>query len=196
MDIGVHVVHTSCEIITYILESLSSLTQITHTLQVTITGFPQTSLEKFQWFFNDIWRQKSQISMTILNVTKWKKHWTTCSAWSSHTSYDHYWVFLRKSAKSSFSIWLTGYQWIMYMQNTYLFTHVASQNYVYFRIQWFFMSNWSKIQWSFHDFLIFTNFKNFSWNSMIFPWSWKRSEFQWFFKSCGNPELTWLNKKK
>ena len=39
-------------------------------------------------------------------------------------------------------------------------------------------------------FFIFTNFKNFSWNSMIFPWSWNRSEFQWFFKSCGNPELT------
>ena len=56
----------------------------------------------------------------------------------------------------------------MYMQNTYLFTHVASQNYVYFRIQWFSMSNWSKIQWSFHDFLIFTNFKNFC-------------EIQWFF---------------
>ena len=47
----------------------------------------------------------------------------------------------------------------------------------------FSMSNWSKIQWSFYNFLIFTNFKNFSWNSMIFPWSWKRSKFQWFFKS-------------
>ena len=22
---------------------------------------------------------------------------------------------------------------------------------------------------------------------MIFPWSWERSKFQWFFKSCGNP---------
>ena len=53
----------------------------------------------------------------------------------------------------------------------------------------FSMSNWSKIQWFFHHFLIFTNFKNFSWNSMIFPWSWNRSEFQWFFKSCGNPVL-------
>ena len=51
----------------------------------------------------------------------------------------------------------------------------------------FSMSNWSKIQWFFHDFFIFTNFKNFSWNSMIFPWSWNRSEFQWIFKSCGNP---------
>ena len=35
-------------------------------------GFPQTSLEKFQWFFNDISRQKSPISMIILNVMKWK----------------------------------------------------------------------------------------------------------------------------
>ena len=53
----------------------------------------------------------------------------------------------------------------------------------------FSMSHWSKIQWFFHDFFIFTNFKNFSWNSMIFPWSWNRSEFQWFFKSCGNPVI-------
>ena len=53
----------------------------------------------------------------------------------------------------------------------------------------FSMNNWSKIQWFFHDFLIFTNFKNFSCNSMIFPWSWNRSEFQWFFKSCGNPAI-------
>ena len=37
-----------------------------------IPGFPRTSLEKFQWFFNDISRQKSPISMIILNVTKWK----------------------------------------------------------------------------------------------------------------------------
>ena len=51
----------------------------------------------------------------------------------------------------------------------------------------FSMSKWSEIQWFFHDFFIFTNFKHFSWNSMIFPWSWNRSEFQWFFKSCGNP---------
>ena len=35
-----------------------------------LTGFPQTNLEKFQWFFNDISRQKSKISMIILNVTK------------------------------------------------------------------------------------------------------------------------------
>ena len=35
-------------------------------------GFPWTRFEKFQWFFNDISRQKSQISMTIMNVSKWK----------------------------------------------------------------------------------------------------------------------------
>ena len=51
------------------------------------------------------------------------------------------------------------------------------------------MSNWFKIQWFFHDVFSFTNFKNFSWNSMIFPWSWNRSEIQWFFKSCGNPVM-------
>ena len=36
------------------------------------TGFSQTSLQKFQWFFNGISRLKSQISMIILNITKWK----------------------------------------------------------------------------------------------------------------------------
>ena len=46
--------------------------------------------------------------------------------------------------------------------NTYLFTHVVSQNYIYFKFNDFSMSNWSKIQRFFHDFLIFTNFKNFS----------------------------------
>ena len=56
----------------------------------------------------------------------------------------------------------------------------------------FSMSHWSQIQWFFHDFFIFTDFKNFSWNSMIFPWSWNRSEFQWFFKSCENPDCLLL----
>ena len=83
----------------------------------------------------------------------------------------------------------------MYIYNTYLFTCVISQNYVYFRIQWFFhewlSQNSMIIPWFFH----FYNFKSFSWNSMIFPWSWNRSEFQWFFKSCGNPVqgITWTN---
>ena len=36
------------------------------------SGFPQTSLEKFQWFFNDISKRKSQISIIIVNVTKRK----------------------------------------------------------------------------------------------------------------------------
>ena len=54
--------------------------------------------------FNDISRQKSQISMIILNVAN-RKTRTTCYAWSPHTSYDHYWVFLRKSGKSSYLIW-------------------------------------------------------------------------------------------
>ena len=36
------------------------------------SGFPQTSLKQFQWFFNDISRRKSQISMKILNITKRK----------------------------------------------------------------------------------------------------------------------------
>ena len=37
-----------------------------------LPGFPRTRFEKFQWFFNDILRQKSQISMTIMNVSKRK----------------------------------------------------------------------------------------------------------------------------
>ena len=49
----------------------------------------------------------------------------------------------------------------------------------------FSMSNWSIIQWFFHDFLISTNFKTFSCYSMIFPWSWNRSEFQWFSRAVG-----------
>ena len=57
----------------------------------------------------------------------------------------------------------------------------------------FSMSDWSKIHWIFHDFCIFTNF---SWNSMIFPWSWNRSEFQWFFKSCGNPAFDTVDRGK
>ena len=59
------------------------------------TGFPQTSLEKFQWIFNEFSRQKSQISMIILNVTKWKNtgpH-VTHGLLKFH---DHYWVFFRK----------------------------------------------------------------------------------------------------
>ena len=56
-------------------------------------------------FFNDISRQKSQISMIIPNVTKRKKHRTTCCTWSPHTSYNHSWVFFRKSVQSSYLIW-------------------------------------------------------------------------------------------
>ena len=44
-DIGVHVVHTSCVVITYTLESLSSLTQITLYMQVTI-NFKKKDVKK------------------------------------------------------------------------------------------------------------------------------------------------------
>ena len=71
-------------------------------MHLKMAGFPQTRLEKFQWFFNDISRQKYQISMTIIHVTKQKKHRTTCYTWSPHTSYDHYGVLIRKSVKSSY----------------------------------------------------------------------------------------------
>ena len=88
-------------------------------------------------------------------------------------------------------IWLDGLDFINYISVNnvyvkYIFIYPCSQNYVYFRIQLFFP--WVTDP-KFNDFSIFTNFKNFSWNSMIFPWSCNRSEFQWFFKSCGNPDL-------
>ena len=35
------------------------------------------------------------------------------------------------------------------------------------------------------NFSIAANFTYFSWNSTIFPWSWRRSKFQRFLKSCG-----------
>ena len=44
-DIGVHVVHTGCVNITYTLESLSSLTQITHNVQATI-NFKKNDIKK------------------------------------------------------------------------------------------------------------------------------------------------------
>ena len=80
------------------------------------SGFPQTSLEKFQWFFNDVSRQKSQISMIILNVTKWKNtgpHVTHGPL--TLLSHGHYMAFLRKYVKSSYLIWWITYQLIMYM---------------------------------------------------------------------------------
>ena len=40
-DIDVHVIHISCVIIAYILEPLSSLTWITHTLQAIINYFQE-----------------------------------------------------------------------------------------------------------------------------------------------------------
>ena len=51
-----------------------------------ITGFPHTGLENFQWFFNDISRQKSQSSMIFLNITKWKNtDYSSLHIASSHT---------------------------------------------------------------------------------------------------------------
>ena len=70
----------------------------------------------------------------------------------------------------------------MFMSNTYLFTHVDSQNYVYFRIQWFFQEQliqnsmifpwfsrfykfsrtFHEIQWFFHDLVTDLNFNDFS----------------------------------
>ena len=152
-----------------------------------IPGFPQTSLEKFQWLFNDISRQKFPNFHDNSECHKTENHRTTCYAWPPYTPYVHYWVLLKKSVKvflfhlmNSISVNNTCKIHIYLPRWLVKTTSISEFNY-------FSMSDWSKIQWFFHDFVILSNFKNFSWNSMIFQWSWSRSEFQWFFKSCGNP---------
>ena len=59
----------------------------------------------FQWYF------KTKIPNFHDNSERsnMEKQGTTCYTWSLHTSYDHYWVFLRKSVKSYYFIW-----WIIY----------------------------------------------------------------------------------
>ena len=77
----------------------------------TTSGFPQTSLEKFQWFFNDASRQKSQISMIILNVTKRQNtgpHVTHDLLTHPMTTIGCF--FFRKYVKSPYSIWWLIYQ--------------------------------------------------------------------------------------
>ena len=56
VDIRIHVVHTSSVVITYTLESLFSLTQITHNLQVTKNFKIQTNLKK-AWRKDNILQQ-------------------------------------------------------------------------------------------------------------------------------------------
>ena len=112
----------------------------------------------FQWYF------KTKIPNFPDNSECYKteKDRAKCYTWAPHTSYDHYRALLRKFAKSSYFIWWMIYQQIMYMLNTYSFTHVVSQNYVCFRIQWFF-----------HEQLIQ--------NSMIFPRIFHFYKFQELF---------------
>ena len=152
------------------------------------TGFPQTSLEKYQWLFNDISRQKFPNFHDSSERHKTENHRIMCYAWPPYTPYVHYWVLLRKSAKV----------FLFHLMNNISVNNTCK---IHIHLpRWFVkttsisefndfsMSDWSKIQWFFHDSVILTNFKNFSWNSMIFQWSWSRPEFQWFFKSCGNPD--------
>ena len=142
----------------------------------------------FQWYF------KTKIPNFHDNSEcyKMEKHRTTCYTWSPHTSDGHYCMFLRKSAKLSYLIWLIMYQQIMCMWNTYLFTHVVSQNYVYFIIQWFFqeqlIQNSVIFPWFFHFYKkLFKKFNDFSmilkqiWISMIFQELWEpcHSKTRW-----------------
>ena len=64
------------------------------------TGKPLTFSMIFQWYF------KTKIPNFHDNSERYKteKHRTMCYTWSPHISYDHwhYWVFLRKSVKSSY----------------------------------------------------------------------------------------------
>ena len=80
-----------------------------------MTGFPRPSLEKFN-DFSMIFQVKNP---KFHNSERYKteKHRTTCYAWSPHTSYHHYWMFSRKSAKSSYLIWWIIFQQIMYTSN-------------------------------------------------------------------------------
>ena len=158
--------------------------------------FPHTNLENWQWFFNDISRHNFPNFHDNPECHKMENHRTTCQARPPYTLYVHFWVILRKSIEV----------FLLDLMNSIPVNNVR-RNHIYLpryfklvkttsisEFNDFCMSDWSKIQWYFHDFFILTNFKNFSWNSMIFPWSGKRSEFQWFFKSCGNPGKTVFDK--
>ena len=60
----------------------------------------------FQWYF------KTKIPNFPDNSERYKmeKRRTKCYTWAPHTCYDHYWVLLRKFAKSSYFIWWMIYQ--------------------------------------------------------------------------------------
>ena len=78
----------------------------------------------------------------------------------------------------------------MYMQNTYLFTHVASQNYVYFRIQWFFheqlIQNSMIFPWFSHFYKFQESFVKFNVFSMILKEIWISMIFQELWEPCDN----------
>ena len=84
----------------------------------------------FQWYL------KTKIPNFHDNSEHYKpeKHRTTCFAWSHCTSYDHYWVSVRKSVKSSYFIWSETTISIpvlhlmnsISMNNVYIFIHSVS----------------------------------------------------------------------
>ena len=115
----------------------------------------------FQWYFKTKFPNFHDNS----ECHKTEKHRITSFAWPPYTSYVNFWLLLRKSVK----VFLLDLKNSISVNNLYnkihLFTHVVSQTYVYFRIQWFF-----------HEWL--------SQNSMIFPFlqiSRAFHEIQWFF---------------
>ena len=168
----------------YEINNIATLVQVMVWSEPSHSGFPQTSLEKFQWFFNDASRQKSQISMMILNVTKRKKHRTTCHAWSPHTSYDHHWVFcfFQKICKVSLLDLMTNTSvnnvYVKYIfiypcsqsklclfQNSMIFPWVTDPKFNDFSMIFPFLQisrTFQKIQWFFHDLETDPNFNDFS----------------------------------
>ena len=148
------------------------------------TGFQQKGLEKLQWFFN-ISRPKSQITMIMLNIMNRKTKSTTSDIGPPYYRLQPCWLTIFYNLKV-----VHGLRNSISLYNAiYIHTHIFGQ----------FFCIWFKIQWAFHErliqismifplyFFILTNFKYFSWSSMIFPYSSCRSEFQWFFKSCRDP---------
>ena len=117
----------------------------------------------------------------ILNKNGQSGKHTVHQATVSHTLQSRLDVFKKTIKMDSYLICFS-----LYRQTTY--NHIKHID----------LSNWSML-WLFQNPMIFsrvtdskfddfsTNFKNFSQNSMIFLWSWNKSEFRWFFKSCRNP---------
>ena len=119
------------------------------------TGFPQTSFEKFQWFFNDTSRQNSKFHDNTEHYETENIGPHIMHGRLTHLmSYDHYWVFLRKLSISEF--------------NDFSMSNWA-------KIQWFFHDffHFYKFQELFMKFNVFSMIWKKIWISMIFQELWE-----------------------